>query len=271
MRQGKNEEKSKRLPSWSRIGSMKRILFVLCCPLLALGACADPPIAEYYRPSLPALPAAWEEILGEPLWRLEWIDGDGREEVCEGPGAGLPELSLMQEWSSPVIAWPYWPAKKLFPGDMKPAGAIFPWDVSDGCIVLGWNAGVDAFFWRKLAAGADGSKPPWYFDWPRFRELFQGAVLDEAVCLDPWRVDWEALAVKTLESGFNRSRVKPQTVTELAIPGLGGFWIGSSPFAPPLDFPPGGPLTLPSGEAVETWASLEGILRCGGGIWFFSQ
>jgi hypothetical protein len=128
---------------------------------------------------------------------------------------------------------------------------------------------VDAFFWRKLASGASGSRTPWYFDWPRFRELFQ--VLDEAVRLDPWRVDWEALAGKTLESGFYRSRIKPRPVTELTVPGIGGgLWIGSSPFARPLDVPPGAPLVLPSGEAVETWVSAGGILRCGGDVWFFS-
>jgi hypothetical protein len=250
---------------------MKRIYFVcLFCPLLSLGACKDPPIEKYYALSLPALPAPWEEILGEPLWRLEWIDGEGREEVREGPGAALPDLSLMQEWSSPVIAWPYWPGKKLVPGDMKPAGAIFPWDVSDGRIVLSWKAGVDAFLWRKLAAGTAGNRRPWYFDWPRFRELLQSAVLNEAVRLDPWQVDWDAFAVKTLESGFYRSRITPRPVTELTIPGRGGYWIGSSPFSLPLDFPPGGPLILPAGEAVETWVSSEGVLRCGGDTWFFS-
>jgi hypothetical protein len=253
---------------------MKQGFFIfLFCLLLALGSCADPPIERYYQPSLPALPAAWSGVLGTPLWRLEWIDEEGREKAYEGPEAGLPGLSLMQEWSNPVIAWPYWPEKNLFPGDMKPAGAIFPWDVSGGRIVLGWNAGVDAFFWRKLAAGTTGNstRRPWYFDWPRFRELFQSAVLNEAVRLDPWRVDWETLAGKTLESGFYRSRIVPRLVTELTIPGLGGLWIGSSPFAPPLDVPAGGPLILPAGEAVETWVSSEGILRCGGGTWFFSR
>jgi hypothetical protein len=228
-------------------------------------------MARYYRPSLPALPAAWDGLLGTPLWRVEWIDGEGREEVYEGPGTGLPELSFIQEWSSPVIAWPYWPERKLFPGDMKPAGAIFPWDVSAGGIVLSWNAGVDAFFWRELAAGAGEDRPPWYFDWPRFRELFRGALLDEAVRLDPWRVDWRAMAGKTLESGFYRSRIVPRPAAELTIPGLGGFWIGSSPFSPPMDFSPGGPMILPVGEAVETWVSSEGILRCGGDTWFFSR
>jgi hypothetical protein len=177
----------------------------------------------------------------------------------------------MQEWSSPVIAWPYWPERKLFPGDMKPAGALFPWDVSGGRVVLSWNAGVDAFLWRKLAAGAAGNRLPWYFDWSRFRELFQSAVLDEAVRIDPWRVDWETFAVKTLESGFYRSRIVPRPAAELVVPGLGGFWIGSSPLSPPLDFPPGDSLILPVGEEVETWVSSKGILRCGGGAWFFSR
>jgi hypothetical protein len=250
---------------------MKQVIGAFLFCLLVLGGCSPPPIPRYYRLSLPGLPDAWEGILGAPLWRIEWIREDGGEEVYEGSGAGVPEISLMQEWSSPVIAWPYWPERKLFPGDMKPAGAIFPWDVSGDSVTLSWNAGVDAFFWRKLAAGAAGSRPPWYFDWPRFRELFQSAVLSEAVRLDPWRVDWETLAVKTLESGFYRSRIVPRPVTEMSVPGLGGLWIGSSPFAPPLDAPPGGPLILPAGEGVETWVSSEGILRCGGDTWFFSR
>jgi hypothetical protein len=253
---------------------MKRIFFAfLFFPLLLPSACSFPPIPRYYQVSLPFLPAPWGGLLGKPLWRLEWINGEGREEVYEGPEMGFPELSLIQEWSSPIIAWPYWPEKKLFPGDMKPAGAIFPWDVSGSRVILGWNAGVDAFFWRKLASGATGNstRVPWYFDWPRFRELFQGTVLDEAVRLDPWRVDWEVLARKTLESGFYRSRIVPRPVTELTIPGLGSFWIGSSPFSQPLDFPSGDSLILPAGEAVETWVSPEGILRCNRDTWFFSQ
>ncbi|MDR1862550.1 MAG: hypothetical protein LBQ67_01375 [Treponema sp.] len=251
---------------------MKRFFLVfLLCFLLLLTACPSPPIARYYRLRLPSLPAGWEEILGEPLWRLEWVNGDGREEVYEGPGRELPELSLMQEWSSPVLAWPYWPEKKLFPGDMKPAGGIFPWDVSGGRLVLDWRAGVDAFFWRELSAAASGgNRLPWYFDWPRFRELLRSDVINEDVRLDPWRADWKTIAGKTLASGFDRRRIVPRPVAEITIPGMGGFWIGSSPFSPPLDFPPGGSLSLPAAEAVETWVSSEGILRCGGSTWLFS-
>jgi hypothetical protein len=250
------------------------LLSFLFCLMTLFSACTVSPILPSYHPRLPCLPSAWKELLGEPKWRLEWINGEGREEIWEG-GTRPPDLSLIQEWSSPVIAWPYWPEKGLFPGDMKPAGAIFPWDVSGGDIILSWPAGVDAFFWRELAAGDGGTsggtlRVPWYFDWERFRELLQSDNVGEAVRLDPWKADWKAIAQKTLASGFDRRRIVPYAVTDIAIPNLGGRWMGSSPFSLPLDFPPEGPMSLPAGERAETWVSSSGVLRCGGEAWLFS-
>jgi hypothetical protein len=254
----------------------QRFLLPLLFLVLILADCSSPPRADFYRPSLPSLPASWGELLGEPEWRLEWIDEEGREKVWEGGArTGFPELSLAQEWSSPILAWPFWPEKGLFPGDMKPAGAIFPWDVSGGRVDLSWLGGVDAFFWRELAAGGTPQvsgtpRVPWYFDWPRFRELLEDPGTKEAVRLDPWTADWKLIAKNTLESGFSRSRLSPHSPAELTVPGLGGLWIGSSPFAPPLDFPPAGPLALPVGEGAETWVSSLGVLRCSKKAWFFS-
>jgi hypothetical protein len=257
-------------------GSIKQApVMILLCLTALFSACTASPLPPSYRPCLPALPSAWKTLLGEPNWRLEWINGDGGKKMWEG-GTRPPELSLIQEWSSPVIAWPYWPEKGLFPGEMKPAGAIFPWDVSGGDIILSWPAGVDAFFWRELAAGDRGvskgtPRVPWYFDWERFRELMQSADLAEAVRADPWKADWRTIAKKTLESGFNRSRLVPYPVTDIVIPHLGGLWIGASPFSLPLDFPSCGPMSLPAGERVETWVSAAGVLRCGAEAWFFSE
>ncbi|MDR0475627.1 MAG: hypothetical protein LBH43_18385 [Treponema sp.] len=35
---------------------------------------------------------------------------------------------------------------------------------------------------------------PWYFDWPRFRELMDSSDIPEEVRLDPWTADWKTIA-----------------------------------------------------------------------------
>jgi hypothetical protein len=242
--------------------------------LLAIAGCGPAPAS--YRVELPSLPPAWDEILGPPHWRLEWYNEAGQDAFWEGAASekGPPALSFMDEWASPVLAWPYWPEKGLFPGNFRPAGALFPWDAPKGRLVLTWKAGVDAVLWRELAA-AFGEKPagtprfPWYFDWPRFRELLEGDLIAEEVRQDRWLADWKAIGRKTAESGFDRRRISPPALTEVRIPGLEGRWIGASPFAPPLDAAEGEPLCLFAGDSPAVWVSAKGVLHCSKDTWIF--
>ena len=242
--------------------------------LVLLAACRDGPILSSYQAVLPELPGHWEETLGEAHWRLEWIGGEGTWlESDIPPGRGAPDLPLMQEWTTAVLAWPFWPARDLVPGMMRPAGALFPWDCSGGKLLLGWKGGVDAVFWKELAladrstAAAEG-RLPWYFDWPRFRELlYESNNVPGAVSQDPWLADWKSIAQKTVQSGFDRRRIVSRTFTGLLIPGLDGRWIGSSPFAPPLDANLDGLLYLNVTGTPDTWVSSAAILRCSTAGW----
>ena len=239
--------------------------------LVFFTACESGPILSSYRLVLPELPVHWKEILGEPHWRLEWIGGEGFWLEWEGAGQP-PELSPIQEWTSPVLAWPFWPAWDLPPGLMRPAGALFPWDVSGGKLLSSWKGGADAVFWKELAlaersTAAAAGRLPWYFDWPRFRELLRDGNVPEPVRRDPWLADWKYIAERTVRSGFDRRRIVSRTFTGLSIPGLGGRWIGSSPFALPLDAPTEGPLVLSVSAAADTWVSPGGVLKCSSSGW----
>jgi len=239
-----------------------------------LTACGDSFAHSSCRLLLPELPPHWEEILGEAHWRLEWVSGEGswREKDVSG-GGELPDLPLIQEWTTPVLAWPYWPERDLLPGTMRPCGALFPWDASGGTLTLSWRGGVDASFWKELAAADFSSEAakkrfPWYFDWLRFRDLlYESGNVPEPVSLNPWLADWKSIAGKTVESGFDRRRIVSRKFTDLAVPGPGGRWIGSSPFAPPLDASPDGTLLLPAADIPDTWVSSGAVLKCSKSGW----
>lgn len=251
---------------------MARILLPVMLPLV-LSACAEGPLRESYEVVFPGLPAAWEEILGEASWRLEWIDKDGNWKTGDFPAGPLSaSVSPPEGWASPVIAWPYWPEKGVLPETMRPAGAVFPWDISGDKVELSWQAGIDAFFWKELAAaekGNAGSRFPWNFDWPRFRELLASEHVSEEIRIDPWTADWRTIARKTVESGFDRRRIASRKTTEIPVPGLGVEWIGVSPFAMPVQAEPGGFLRLPVRNQIETWISSLGVLHCTGETWVF--
>ena len=237
-----------------------------------LACCDDGPIPSSCRPVMPELPRHWKEILGEPNWHLEWIGEDGSWEKWDAsPGTEVPGLSLPVEWTTPVLAWPFWPALDLPPGVMCPAGALFPWDGRDR-LALSWRGGVDAFLWKELASAeratdAAGGRLPWYFDWPRFRELMESENVPAAVRGDPWLADWEAVAAKTVQSGFDRRRIVSHKFSLLAIPNLDGRWAASSPFAPPVEASGDGLLVLNVSANVDTWVSSDGILKCSTSGW----
>ena len=242
--------------------------------LFLLAACEERPIRDSFRPVLPELPAHWQEMLGEAHWRLEWVNGDGSWSTHEvKPGMDAPDLNLVNEWISAVVAWPFWPERNLFPGLMRPCGAIFPWDVSGSEIRLSWKGGIDAILWKELGQAAslldNERRSPWNYDWPRFRETLIQGNINEEVKQDPWLANWSDIAQRTVQSGFDSRRLLPRKHSLLIISDLGGRWIGSSPFATPVDAPEEGPLELKVYDSTETWVSTDGILKCSTEGWLF--
>jgi hypothetical protein len=240
-------------------------------------ACRDPVIPQSYRLILPAVPPAWEEILGPPRWRVEWFGPDGRLRYGEGPAAALPETDLLVEWASPVLAYPFWPDRGLAPGYMRPAGAIAPFDVQDGSLRLTWEAGPEAWFYRALASApaaltasgnglseAAAGRHPGRFDWPRFRDLLRNGSIPREVQDDPWLAEWDAVAEKTVQSGFDRRRIKARSRAPLTvIVPWPGPWAGSSPFAEVRLWEAGETVTVEASEETDTLVSPGGMLRYG--------
>jgi len=275
--------------------SFAGFLVLLPALLILLAGCDDvQQIHSSYKPVFPSLPGGWRDVLGEAHWRLEWVGEDGTWHKWEGKqGDDVPSLSLIQEWTTPVLAWPFWPGLDLSPGIMRPGGGLFPWDTSGEKLVLSWGGGVDAAFWKEMAAAVDGSEAakdnrlPWLFDWPRFREIMAGESIGDSVRQDPWVVDWKEVGRKTIESGFDRRRIKPMKFTQIEIPlselsaeterfGLevrgsppAGRWSGSSPFVPVLEALSEGCLTLDVTDAVGAWVSVKGILKCSTSGWIY--
>jgi hypothetical protein len=267
------------------------------CTVLFLGACDDgsgtvtpvTPLRAAYVVALPDIPPAWETMLGNPEWRLEWLNSAGEKTETRIQSGDRAEIAPPESWASPVSAWPCWPGRGIGPGTFRPAGAIFPFDVADGTVTLSWQGGVDAvLYWELAAAAAEAAaedaaaadadaagmraavpRLPQLFNWPRFRELFaEESGIKEEVRLDPWLADWRTIAGKIAASGFDKRRLVSAARKKLPVPAAGpGPWVGSSPFAEPLLFE--GPPEFPVRETPDTWVSQEGILRCTTQTWIW--
>jgi hypothetical protein len=250
---------------------------------LFLHGCGENLSDSQYTLELPELPAVWEAILGSPYWRIEWLNVSGRKESMTVRGNRGVEISLPPTWVSAVSAMPFWPDRELGPGIFRPAGAIFPFDVSGKNLVLSWQGGVDAnLYWEfvKVAGEAGQESPPdeaepveraavsrlpWNFNWPRFRLLFDDPSLNAEIRADPWLADWSGIAAKIAQSGFDKRRLVPEARSDREIPVNPGPWIGASPFADPLFFE--AVPVFPVRPTADTWVSAEGILRCNTETW----
>ena len=250
---------------------MKTLYFsIIVCAVLFTHGCGESLVDSRYLLVLPKLPDSWETILGSPHWQLEWINDTGNKETRIVQDN--QEITLPQTWASAVAALPFWPEKNIGPGLFKPAGAIFPHDVSGKTLILSWQGGVDAFLFgefAKIAGESAASRMPWNFNWPRFRLLFDDPALNAEVRADPWLADWSSIAERTVQSGFDRRRLVPEDRSSLSIPVAPGPWISTSPFAAPLFFE-GTPI-FPVKTAADTWVSAEGLLRCNSETWIFIQ
>jgi len=250
---------------------MKTVFFAfILCAGFFLHGCGESLVDSRYTVQMPGLPPAWEVLLGSPYWRVEWLNGEGRKETVIVRGNGGMEVSLPTTWVSAVSAAPFWPDKGLGPGIFRPAGAIFPFDVSGKSLVLSWQGGVEAnLYWELIEAyrraGQESIRLPWNFNWPRFRQLFDDPTLNADVRADPWLADWSGIAAKMVQSGFDKRRLVPEARSSMEIPVNLGPWIGVSPFAPPLLFE--AVPVFPVRPAVDTWVSAGGTLRCNTEAW----
>jgi len=253
---------------------MKYLIFKLLALLLFLPlVCCGDLTSSAYTVIPPAAPETWVSLLGEPHWRLEWLDKSGSRRIADIlPGKSM-EIEIPATWANPVTAWPYWPDCNLPAGIFKPAGALFPFDADGRRLCLSWKAGPDTvFYWElALAGGQNVKKTPANFDWPRFRELISEGTINEAVRKDPWLVDWHSVAEKTINANFDSRRLVPKAAESMKIPAGGGPWYGTSPFSEPLFFKESETPVFPVRPGLNVWISSGGILRVSGKTWTISR
>jgi len=254
---------------------MKNLIFrflAVVFTVLQFAGCMDFPSSEYDL-KLPEAPEIWVSVLGQPHWRLEWLDPGGNKRTADISPGGGKKVELPVTWANPVTAWPYWPGHNLIPGFFKPAGGLFPFDVDGESLILSWKAGLDTVFYWELASayGQNEKKIPANFDWQRFRELFTSGDLKEDVSKDPWLIDWHFVAEKTMSSSFDRRRLVPEKTQPMTIPVSHGYWYGTSPFAEPLFFPENETPEFQIRSGVNVWFSAEGILRVSDKTWVFTE
>ncbi|MDR0639467.1 MAG: hypothetical protein LBG27_11305 [Spirochaetaceae bacterium] len=242
-----------------RIRFRRLIIAALIAGLSSCGGIAD----RSYRLVMPDLPPAWEAILGGAYWRIEWIDDAGIFQTADTPSAANFAVTVVNDAASPVLAYPYWPGRNLPPGDMKPAGAIFPWDVCGGSIELSWRGGIDAVLWRALSCADNAKREAASFNWKQWREAWNDGSFPAAAVRDPWLCDWENIAAKIAASGFDKRRVVVVNYPLLSLSGevCKDIWYGSSPFDTGTSAAPGEPLLLPIRPQVSVVFSTTGIIR----------
>ena len=207
---------------------------------------------------------------------MEWLDSGGQIQTANIAPQSKTVINLPVTWVNPVTALPFWPERNIPPGLFKPAGALFPFDVSDQRINLSWEAGPDTVFYWELAWNSkDAARLPANFDWIRFRELFETEVLSVEVCKDPWLVDWRFVAERTIESSFDRRRLTAQTAQAVPVPLSNEHavlhWYGNSPFATPLSFSEKETPVFPVLPGINTWISEAGILKISGNTWILTK
>jgi len=265
-------------PIFSPYKGMRVSFFaIFSCLWVLLSGCGETFTDSRYILKMPSLPQSWEELLGSAFWQIEYINNDGKNESVVLNESKSVEINLLQNCSNAVLAYPYWPDRGIVPGVFKPAGAIFPFDVSGNKLVISWQGGVDAYLFREfslLAGGTDitgkaVSRLPQNFNWPRFRKLFDDLSVNAEVRCDPWLADWTVIAEKTVLSGFDKRRLIPEARVGKTIPVNCGPWAGTSPFASPLLF--NGLPSFPVRTATDTWICAEGILRCNSQTWIFVE
>ena len=237
---------------------MKTFFSVLI--LSTMLSCGPSPLRESYRVSFPSS-AQLTAILGECRWRLEWYDSKGT--LRQTTTLDNAVINILPEWPSAILAWPYWPEKGLAAGLFYPAGALFPFDLSGDTIILSWEAGAEAFFYReldKLREQNSTNRVPEFFDWKRFRTFVRENAPEE-IRLDPWLADWKAIAERTVNSGFRSSYIRAETRTETAFMcPHDGPWLSFSPFRAAEFWEKDEEVYLPLSAQSEIFVSPGGML-----------
>jgi hypothetical protein len=238
------------------------MMIVLLTGFFGFTGCENPVMSSSYKVILPEIPIDWENVLGKPVWKIEWVDKNGNWQKIDVQENRNFSLEICNTKLNPVIAYPFWPEKNIAPKIFFPAGAIFPLDVHNNRINLDWQAGIDAQLYLYLSKyNNGGTRNPDQFDWLRFRTLLRTEMENAEIIANPWIVDWENAAKKIAASGFRSSYIKAAKYTEISatIP-ESALWISPSPFETGKKWETGETIVLNASETPSRFISAKGTI-----------
>ncbi len=242
---------------------MKKMVFfwVPAC-IFSVSACRNPVMYSRYEVILPEIPSDWQTVLGKPVWQVEWIDAKGNWQRIDAEESRIFSLEIYNTGINPVIAYPYWPGRNIYPGFFSPAGALFPLDIRKDTVNLDWHGGADAQFYRFLSSfSGGGNRSPEQFDWQRFRSLLRKKIDDPEINANPWNIDWEKAAEKVINSGFRESYIVPRKYSDISVTiPEEGLWISPSPFIQGHYWETGAKTVLKATESVSRYVSAKGMI-----------
>ncbi len=235
---------------------MKYLIF-LCFPVLF--ACSLGSHVEQYSLKLPEIGNLAEQVWGPITWKLDIISAEGRrQEIIDGGGEHI--IVIAASTSTVFFARPHSAGAVQGPSLSLPAGGIYPSSLQGGKIVLDWPGGILAQLFVEMTAREhkDGRRAK-DFNWPRFHSLLEEGIGDNSLPEDLWAVDWGLFAQKTLDSGFDRRRIKAEAKTwslNIGAAGDAGPWLSDSPFLRKLqEYNPCPGDLIGYGEGTRFWIS----------------
>jgi hypothetical protein len=180
----------------------------------------------------PEIPPAWRNA-GNLRYKLTFRDAEGSKiDLDAVPGDGI-QITLERGSAQAFLAYPYI-TDYLWPGILKPAGAVYPGELAGDELRLTWEGGLGAGAARIL----EGSGYPiGTADWRRIA----AEAKDRAG--DPWAIGSRPIASAILSGSFGVAAFKPEVPLPVRVPlsarptdGAGGgtretSWAADSPFA----------------------------------------
>ena len=185
--------------------------------------------------SLPQLPSAWKQNLGEP--EVVYVFPSVSEEDGDFKIVTLPQwhtplnIRVPKENNLPVLAYPQYQGVK-----MKPAGGIVPNDVTEEkYVLLSWEHGFIAELLKRLYYTSHSAA---VINIDRLtKEIGEKSE-------DPWAVDMDRIAESLQFACFSANAVDVKETGSFSIDAAPGKWISSNPFMYPCTADKNGLLSL---------------------------
>lgn len=201
---------------------------------------------------MPDAPAGWAGLPGL-RFACRYVDPAGQPAQVVAAEGEVVRVAVPVGLAQAILAVPYLSGVAL-----RPAGALYPWDVdASGRIALDFEQGYAAAIAALLE---DRGLDAWIFALGRIREARQ---VQQA---DPWSVDPAVAAARLVAGTFRTDLFTRAKRFRVALPD-GGPWVHESPFAGTMGSETGADAADgPAEGTVSLWPGVHRFAGPGGGL-----